>query len=145
LHSKHWKEKFVNILDAIRGEFGKNTSRKMSKISSTCVQTNHRKEKFVLVFVATPSTFFQRFTKIIFAQLCLLRNQMKEIVQLVRSNTSDKDLTILVTIHVVVGFDNTCDNACRGGEHGRCLGRLKLGVDWTPEDSGREGVLKSTH
>jgi hypothetical protein len=124
LHSKHRKEKFVNTLDAIRGEFGKNTSRKMSKISSTCVQTNHRKEKFVLVFVATPNTFFQRFTKVTFAQLCLLRNQMKEIVQLVRGNTSDKDLTILVTMHVVVGFDN----ACRGGEHGR-LGRLKLGVD----------------
>jgi hypothetical protein len=44
LHSRHWKEKVANILEAIGGEFGKKTLGKMSKSSSICVQINHRKE-----------------------------------------------------------------------------------------------------
>jgi hypothetical protein len=41
LHSKHWKEKFVNIVEAIRGEFGKKKTREnVSKYHQhVCKQT----------------------------------------------------------------------------------------------------------
>jgi hypothetical protein len=55
-----WKKQVVNILEAIRGEFGKNTYSKMSKSSSTCVQTNHRKEQVLIMFVATQIIFIQK-------------------------------------------------------------------------------------
>jgi hypothetical protein len=54
------KEKVVNILEAISGEFGKNTYEKMSKSSSICVQTNHRKEQVLIVFVAKQIIFIQK-------------------------------------------------------------------------------------
>jgi hypothetical protein len=54
------KEKVVNILEAIRGEFGKNTYGKMSKSSSICVQTNHRKEQVFILFVATQVVFIHK-------------------------------------------------------------------------------------
>jgi hypothetical protein len=60
MRSRLWKEKVVNILEAIRGEFGKNTYGKMSKSSSTCVQTNHRKEQVFIIFVATQIIFIQK-------------------------------------------------------------------------------------
>jgi hypothetical protein len=60
LRSRLWKEQVVNILEAIRGEFGKNTYGKMSKSSTTCVQTNHRKEQVFIEFVATQVIFIQK-------------------------------------------------------------------------------------
>jgi hypothetical protein len=50
----------VNILEAIRGEFGKNTYDKISKSSSTWMQTNHRKEQVFIIFVATQIIFIQK-------------------------------------------------------------------------------------
>jgi hypothetical protein len=60
LRSRLWKEQVVNILEAIREEFGKNTYDKMSKSSSTCVQTNQKKEEVFIVFVATQIIFIQK-------------------------------------------------------------------------------------
>jgi hypothetical protein len=60
LRSRLWKEQVVNILEAIRGEFGKNTYGKMSKSSSTCAQTNYRKEQVFIILVATQIIFIQK-------------------------------------------------------------------------------------
>jgi hypothetical protein len=60
LYSRLRKGKVVNILEAIRGEFGKNTYGKMSKSSSMCVQINHRNKQVFIVFVATQIIFIQK-------------------------------------------------------------------------------------
>jgi hypothetical protein len=72
------KEKVVNILKAIRGEFGKNTYGKMSKSSSTFVQTNHRKEQVFIVFVATQIILIQKYKRISLSQEVMHPNQKKE-------------------------------------------------------------------
>jgi hypothetical protein len=54
------KEKVVNILEAIRGAFGKNIYGKMSKSSLICVQTNHRNEQVFIMFVATQVIFIHK-------------------------------------------------------------------------------------
>jgi hypothetical protein len=78
LRSRLWKEQVLNILEAIRGEFGKNTNDKMSKSSSTCVQTNHKKEQVFIEFVATQVIFIQLEKKISLSQVVMHPNQKKE-------------------------------------------------------------------
>jgi hypothetical protein len=78
LHSRHRREKFVNILDAIRGEVGNNTIRKMSKISLTCVQANHWKEQVFTIFVATQNHVISKIKETFLSSTCLQRNLMEE-------------------------------------------------------------------
>ena len=74
LHSKHGKEKLVDINEAIRGEIGKNTWGKMSKIASS-VQTTRRKEQLFNLVDATRMGNQQEAT---ISCPCLQTNHRKE-------------------------------------------------------------------
>jgi hypothetical protein len=89
LHSRLWKEKVVNILEAIRGEFHKNTYDKMPKSSSRCVQTNHRKEQVFIIFVNKNHIHPKVQENIIITSVYASQPKERAICQLVGCNTNE--------------------------------------------------------
>jgi hypothetical protein len=100
LRSRLWKEQVVNILKAIRGEFSKNTYGKISKSSSICVQTNHRKKiSFYYIYCNTNHIHPKVEENIIITSGYASQPKERGNCQLVGCNTNERKAVIHVTSH----------------------------------------------